>query len=76
VPEAELQRHTAINRELAAIGRNLNQIARAAQQGGAVMGTSRENLFAMLKICEAMRDHFRAYVSTNLSSWESGDAAP
>lgn len=22
----------------------------------------------MIKICEAMRDHFRAYVSTNLSS--------
>jgi hypothetical protein len=30
----------------------------------------------MIKIFEALRDHFRAYVSTNLSSWESGDAAP
>lgn len=76
VPEAELRSIRQATRELAAIGRNLNQIARVAHQGGAGMGTSRENLFAMLKICEALRDHFRAYVSTNLSSWESGDATP
>ena len=55
VPEAELQAIRQSTRELAAIGRNLNQIARAARQGGAGMGTSRENLFAMLKICEALR---------------------
>ena len=76
VPEAELRAFRQATRELAAIGRNLNQIARAAHQGGVGMGTSRENLFAMLKICEALRDHFRAYVSTNLSSWEFGNAAP
>jgi len=76
VPEAELRAIRQATRELAAIGRNLNQIARAAHQGGVGMGTSRENLFAMLKICEALRDHFRAYVSTNLSSWEFGNAAP
>lgn len=76
VPEAELRAIRQATRELAAIGRNLNQIARATHQGGAGMGASRENLFAMIKIFEALRDHFRAYVSTNLSSWESGDAAP
>ena len=76
VPEAELRAIRQATRELAAIGRNLNQIARAAHQGGVGMGTSRENLFAMLKICEALRDHFRAYVSTNHSSWEFGNAAP
>ncbi len=62
-------------RELAAIGRNLNQIARATHQGGAGAGVSRENLLSLLKVCEALRDHIRAYVSTNLTSWESGDAA-
>jgi hypothetical protein len=76
VPGAELRALRQTTRELAAIGRNLNQIARATHQGGAGMGASRENLFAMIKIFEALRDHFRAYVSTNLSSWESGDAAP
>ncbi len=76
VPEAELRAIRQATRELAAIGRNLNQIACATHQGEAGMGASRENLFALLKVCEALRDHFRAYVSTNLSSWESGDAAP
>jgi hypothetical protein len=76
VPEAELRAFRQATRELAAIGRNLNQVARATHQGGTGMGASRENLFAMIKICEALRDHFRAYVSTNLSSWESGNAAP
>jgi hypothetical protein len=76
VPVAELRALRQTTRELAAIGRNLNQIARATHQGGAGMGASRENLFAMIKIFEALRDHFRAYVSTNLSSWESGDVAP
>jgi len=76
VPEAELRAFRQATRELAAIGRNLNQVARATHHGGAGMGASRENLLAMIKICEAMRDHFRAYVSTNLSSWESGNAAP
>jgi Bacterial mobilisation protein (MobC) len=76
VPVAELRALRQTTRELAAIGRNLNQIARATHQGGAGMGASRENLFAMIKIFEALRDHFRAYVSTNLSSWEFGNAAP
>jgi hypothetical protein len=42
----------------------------------AIRQATRENLFAMLKVCEALRDHFRAYVSTILSSWESADATP
>lgn len=76
VPHAELRAFRQATRELATIGRNLNQIARATHQGGAGTVASRENVLAMIKICEAMRDHFRAYVSTNLSSWESGNAAP
>lgn len=76
VPESELQAIRQSTRELAVIGRNLNQMARATHQGGAGAGPSRENAFAMLKVCEALRDHFRAYVRTNLSSWESGNGAP
>lgn len=75
VPEAELRAIRQSTRELAAIGRNLNQIAHATHQGGLGVGVSRENLFSLLKACEALRDHVRAFVSTNLSSWGSGDAA-
>jgi hypothetical protein len=75
LPEAELRAIRQSIRELSAIGRNLNQIAHAAHQGGPVAGVSRDSLLSLLKACEAMRDHMRAYVSANLASWESGNAA-
>ena len=75
LPEAELRAIRQSTRELAAIGRNLNEIAHAAHQGGLGIGVSRENLLSLLKACEALRDHVRTYISTNLSSWGSGDAA-
>lgn len=58
--------------ELAAIGRNLNQIARAANDGGRVPGSAREEFRAMLKVCEALRDNTKALLKANLTSWESG----
>jgi hypothetical protein len=75
LPEAELRAIRQSTRELAAIGRNLNQIAHATHQGRSSVGVSRENLLSLLKACEALRDHIRAYISTNLASWGSGDAA-
>lgn len=60
--------------ELAAIGRNLNQIARAANDGGRLPGSAREDFRAMLKLCEALRDSTKALLKANLSSWESGYA--
>ncbi|MEX0733358.1 MAG: plasmid mobilization relaxosome protein MobC [Steroidobacteraceae bacterium] len=77
LPEAELRAIRQSTRELAAIGRNLNQIAHATHRGGAGAGVrvSQGNLLSLLKACEVLRDHIRAYVSTNLASWESGDAA-
>lgn len=75
LPNAELRAIRQATRELAAIGRNLNQIAHAAHRGGAAAGVSQGNLLSLLKACEALRDHIRAYVSTNLASWGSGDAA-
>jgi hypothetical protein len=74
LPEAELQALRQSTRELAAIGRQLNQIACASHQGPAGIGVGREELRALLKACEALRDHVRAYVSANVTSWESGDA--
>jgi hypothetical protein len=75
LPDAELRAIRQSTRELAAIGRNLNQIAHAAHRGGAGTGVSQGNLLSLLKACEALRDHISAYARTNLASWASGDAA-
>ena len=75
LPEAELRALRNSTRELAAIGRNLNHIALAAHRGGVGGGASREDLYTILKACEALRDHVRSYIRTNVSSWSSGDAA-
>ncbi|MDR0781673.1 MAG: MobC family plasmid mobilization relaxosome protein [Pseudomonadales bacterium] len=57
--------------ELSAIGRNLNQIAKAANYGGR-LPDSAPKFRAMLKICEALRDNTRALLKANLVSWQSG----
>lgn len=58
--------------QLGAIGRNLNQIARLANQGKRDVGPSREDLRALLRACEALRNHVRQLVDANLRSWEAG----
>jgi len=60
--------------ELGIIGRNLNQIARAANQGQQVTSPGRDDLKAMLRICEALRDHVKGLLVANLKSWEHGSA--
>jgi hypothetical protein len=60
--------------ELGAIGRNLNQLARAANQGSRVAGPTREDLRALIKVCEGLRDHVRALIRANITSWEQGHA--
>jgi len=57
--------------QLGAIGRNLNQIARVANQGGKVVGPNRDDLRALLRVCEGLRNHVRQLVDANLRSWES-----
>jgi hypothetical protein len=69
------QEQALLNRaigELGAIGRNLNQIARAANQGARVVGPTRDELMALLRACEALRDHVRRLMEANLRSWEVG----
>ena len=58
--------------ELGAIGRNINQIARAVSGGGELPGSMRVEFSAMLKICEAMRDNTKALLKSNLASWAAG----
>jgi len=58
--------------ELGAIGRNINQIARAVCGGGEVPGSLRGEFPTMLKICEALRDSTKALLKANLTSWAAG----
>lgn len=76
LPKDELSALKRSVAELGAIGRNLNQIARAANQGGRVPGPGREDLRAMLKVCEGLRDHVKALIKANEASWENGHAKP
>jgi hypothetical protein len=60
--------------ELAAIGRNMNQIARAANEGSGETRSAREEFRAMLKICEALRDNTKSLLKANEISWQTGQA--
>ena len=74
LPREEVQALKRAIGELGAIGRNLNQLARVANQGGRTAGPSRDELRALLKACEGLRDHVRHLLEANLRSWETGNA--
>lgn len=74
LPKDELMALRRSMAELRAIGRNLNQITRAANQGACVDGPSREDLLAVLRACESLRVHTKALLQNNLQSWEVGHA--
>jgi hypothetical protein len=59
---------------LASIGRNINQIAKAANQGGRIPDSGGAEFRAMLKICVALRDNTKALLKANEASWEAGHA--
>jgi hypothetical protein len=60
--------------ELGRIGRLLNPIARAAHQGERVSGPGRDDLRALLRVCEGLRDHVKELLRVNLASWKRGYA--
>ena len=69
LPKEEL---TALKRsvaELGAIGRNLNHIARAANQGGRAALPGPADVLTMLRIAEGLRDHFKGLLKANERSW-------
>jgi hypothetical protein len=76
LPKGELLALRRTVSELGNIGRNLNQIARAANQGERASAPSREDLRAILKVCEGLRDHVKGLLSANIKSWEQGYAEP
>jgi hypothetical protein len=74
LPREELLALKRTVAELGAIGRNLNQIARAADQGEPADGPGQHGVQLMLRICEALRDHVKALLLANLRSWQEGQA--
>lgn len=72
LPKEELLVLKRVVSELGGIGRNLNQIARAANQGERVSGPGRENVQSMIRVCGGLRDHVRGLLSANLRSWQQG----
>jgi hypothetical protein len=57
---------------LASIGRNLNQIAKVANQDGRIPDSGGAEFRAMLKICVALRDNTKALLKANETSWVAG----
>ena len=74
LPDRELSSLQASVRELATIGRNLNTMARLLRQDARQAVPGLQEVEAMLRVCEALRDHFRALIKANLISWDIGHA--
>lgn len=74
LPKDELSALKATINELAAVGRNLNQIARATNSGGRSEAPSREELRMIVKVCEALRDRTKSLIMANVTSWNRGHA--
>jgi hypothetical protein len=72
LPDRELAALRSAVNELAVLGRNLNTIARAFQQDRREVVPGKQEVYAMLEICEGLRDYFRELIKANLVSWEVG----
>jgi hypothetical protein len=62
--------------ELTTIGRNLNQILRVVHHSGNAALPGRGEVASMLKVAEALRDHFKDLLKANESSWSLGAKTP
>jgi hypothetical protein len=76
LPADELRALNRIVAALGAIGRNLNQVAQAIHQAAPAAGSRRADVMAMIKLCEALRDHIKALLKANAASWMVGHAEP
>lgn len=74
LPTAELEALRRSVAEIAAIGRNINQIARAMNQHQWPGGPSVGDLRQIIRVLTAARDHTKALINANLASWDSGNA--
>ena len=76
LPKAEWLTLEKIVNELSRLGRNMNQIARAANRGERVTAPGQNHLLYFLKICEALRAHTHGLLQANAKSWQQGYEDP
>ena len=74
LPKAEYTLLKQSVEQLASVGRNLNQIARAMNQGGRPTEPGQAEVAATLKVAQELKDHFRALLDANEKSWRRGHA--
>jgi hypothetical protein len=74
LPEEELRALNRVVADLGAIGRNLNHMARSTHQPAPAAETRWIDVMAMIKVCEALRDHVKALLKANAVSWKVGHA--
>lgn len=72
LPERELSALQGAVNQLAALGRNVNFVTRLVQQNTQQPISFRQELQAMLKICDGLREHFRSLIRANHRSWQVG----
>lgn len=74
LPKEELLALKRAIAELGAIGRNLNQMARALNNGYSLVSPGSKELRAMLQVAQALRDNVKGLLKANAHSWEVGRA--
>lgn len=72
LPEPERKAFERGVAELAAIGRNINQIARRLNQEGVVSGLTRSDVAHLIKVCTGLLGHFKETIKANKASWAVG----
>jgi hypothetical protein len=71
LPKAEYTLLKQSVEQLATVGRNLNQIARAVKQDERAAMPGRAEVAAMLKVAEQLREHFKGLLAANERSWRT-----
>src|SRR6204780_1263608 len=72
LPKAEWLMLERMLKELRKLGRNINQIARAANRGERVSDPGSTQFRAMLTICNALRVNTKELLLANAKSWQQG----
>ncbi len=72
LPASELDALRRSIAEVGAIGRNLNQIARAVNQGEIPNGPTRAEVQVLMRALIGLKEQIKAVVAANLTSWRDG----
>jgi hypothetical protein len=76
LPKAEWLTLVRIVTELSKLGRNINQIARAANRGVQVSDPVSSQVRAMFAICDLLRVHTKGLLQANARAWQQGYEGP